>query len=91
LYVFSKTAAVSSYQSYGDMMRFNPHYHCIVLEGGIDETGSFYTYPDKRYLKAHRGFQEASDKTFCWQGSCSAAILRPQFCGAQFYVEGPFL
>jgi hypothetical protein len=24
---------------------FNPHYHCIVLEGGIDETGSFHHIP----------------------------------------------
>jgi hypothetical protein len=55
-----KGGAVVSYQSYGDLMRWNPcssctagtarefafgklrHFHCLVLEGGIDETGSFH-------------------------------------------------
>jgi hypothetical protein len=26
-------------------MRWNPHYHCLVLEGGIDEAGSFHHIP----------------------------------------------
>ena len=30
-----KTGAVISYQSFGDLVRSNPHYHCIFLEGGI--------------------------------------------------------
>jgi len=40
-----KTGIIVSYQSFGDLLRFNPHYHCIVLEGGIDETGSFHHIP----------------------------------------------
>jgi hypothetical protein len=28
-------------------MRLNPHFHCIVLEGGIDEKGSFHHIPIK--------------------------------------------
>ena len=37
-----KTGAIISHQTYGDMLRFNPHWHCIILEGGIDEKDSFY-------------------------------------------------
>jgi len=37
-----KTESVVSYQSYVDLIRWNPHWHCIILEGGIDEKGSFY-------------------------------------------------
>ena len=32
---------VLSYQSSGEFLRWNPHYHCLVLEGGFDETGRF--------------------------------------------------
>jgi hypothetical protein len=39
------TGIVSAFQTYGDMLRFNPHWHCIVLEGGIDENGDFYHAP----------------------------------------------
>ena len=41
-----KTGILVSYQSYGDLMRWNPHYHCLVLEGGIDEAGSFHHIPN---------------------------------------------
>ena len=27
------------------MMRHNPHWHCIILEGGIDEEDSFHHIP----------------------------------------------
>jgi hypothetical protein len=42
-----KTGVIVSYQSFGDLMRWNPHCHCLVLEGGIDEVGSFYHIPIK--------------------------------------------
>jgi len=45
--VSNKTGIIVSYQSFGDLLRFNPHYHGIVLEGGIDETGSFHHMPVK--------------------------------------------
>ena len=40
-----KTGAIVSYQIYGDMLRHNPHWHCIILEGGIDEEDSFHHIP----------------------------------------------
>jgi hypothetical protein len=40
-----KTASVVSYQSFGDLVRWYPHYHCVVLEGVIDEEGLFPSHP----------------------------------------------
>ena len=40
-----ETAAVLAYQSAGDFLRFNPHFHGIVLEGGFDEQGRFIHVP----------------------------------------------
>jgi SOS response regulatory protein OraA/RecX len=31
------TGIVVSFQTYGDMLRFHPHWHCIILEGGVNE------------------------------------------------------
>ena len=36
---------VVAYQSFGDMLRWNPHYHIIVLEGGFDQDGTFFFIP----------------------------------------------
>jgi hypothetical protein len=41
------TGAIISYQSFGDMMRPNSHFHTIILEGGIDNDGSFHSIPIK--------------------------------------------
>jgi len=32
-----QSAAVFAYQTYGDFIRFNPHYHSLILERGFDE------------------------------------------------------
>jgi len=40
-----ESAAVLVFQSAGDFVRFNPHYHGIVLEGGFDEQGRFIHVP----------------------------------------------
>ena len=34
-----------SHQTFGDMLRWNPHRHTIVLEGGFDEYGRFFYIP----------------------------------------------
>jgi len=36
-----QTGIVVSYQTYGDFLRFNPHWHCIVMEGGMDADDRF--------------------------------------------------
>jgi hypothetical protein len=33
------------YQSFGDMMRFNSHWHGIILEGDFDIDGNFVFIP----------------------------------------------
>jgi hypothetical protein len=38
-------AAVLAYQSSGEFLRFHPHVHGIVLEGGFDEQGRFFHIP----------------------------------------------
>jgi len=40
-----RTGMVLAYQSAGEYLKFNPHYHCIVLEGGFDERGRFVHIP----------------------------------------------
>ena len=30
------------HQAFGDMFRWNPHFHAIVLEGGFDNEGTFF-------------------------------------------------
>jgi len=40
-----ESAAVVVFQSAGDFLRFNPHYHGIVLEGGFDAQGRFIHVP----------------------------------------------
>ncbi len=42
-----KKGAIISYQSFGDIMRPNPYWHAIILEGGIDNDGRFQSIPIK--------------------------------------------
>jgi hypothetical protein len=39
------TGMVIAHQTFGDMLRFNPHFHAIVLEGGFDDEGPFFFIP----------------------------------------------
>jgi len=52
-----KTGVIVSYQSFGDLMRWNPHFHCIVLEGVIDEASSFHHIPVKNTAKLAEVFR----------------------------------
>ena len=36
---------VIAHQTFGDMLRWNPHFHAIVLEGGFNNEGTFYYIP----------------------------------------------
>ncbi len=37
------TGIVVAPQTFGDVLRWKPHFHAIVLEGGFDEVGAFFT------------------------------------------------
>ena len=39
------SSAILVYQSFGDMMRFNSHWHGIILEGGFDSRSNFVFIP----------------------------------------------
>lgn len=39
------TGMIIAHQKFGDQLRFNPHFHAIVLEGGFDEEGTFFYIP----------------------------------------------
>jgi hypothetical protein len=39
------TGMVLAYQTSGEFLRWNPHFHCLVLEGGFDERGKFVHIP----------------------------------------------
>jgi len=36
---------IIAHQTFGDMLRWNPHFHAIVLEVGFDEHGRFFYIP----------------------------------------------
>jgi len=35
------SAAVLAFQTFGEFLRWNSHYHAIILEGGFDNEGNF--------------------------------------------------
>jgi len=44
-----RTGMVLAYQTSGEFLRWNPHFHCIVLEGGFDDRGKVSPYAPRRY------------------------------------------
>ena len=40
-----RTGIVLAFQSYGDFLRYNPHFHSLIIEGGFDEDGNFIFIP----------------------------------------------
>ena len=50
------------------MMRFNPHWHCIILEGGIDEKGSFHHIPIKDTFQLTEVFRRRVIQLFVEKG-----------------------
>jgi hypothetical protein len=57
-----------SYQSFKDLLRFNPHHHCLVLGGGIDEADSFHHIPIKDVTSLTRVFRRRVIKLFVDRG-----------------------
>ena len=40
-----RTGLVTDHQTFVDMLRWNPHYNCLVLEGGFNDEGNFVYIP----------------------------------------------
>jgi len=39
------TALIVAHQTFGDLLRWNPHFHALILEGGFDDDGTFFYIP----------------------------------------------
>jgi hypothetical protein len=63
-------------------MRFNPHYHCIVLKDGINETGFFHHIPLQDTAKLSEVFRMRVIKLFVDKGlrdrSCALKLARKE-------------
>ena len=75
-----KTGVLVSYQTYGDMMRHNPHWHCIILEGGIDENGSFHHIPIKDTSQLTELFRRRVIQLFVQKGLLQKSFARRLLC-----------
>jgi hypothetical protein len=71
-----KSAAVVSHQTYGDILRHNPLWHCIILEGGIDENNSFHYLPIKDTSKLTEVFRQRVIKYFVDKGLLESSFAR---------------
>ncbi len=58
------TGSIISHQTYGDMLRFNPHFHSLILEGGINYKHNFYHIPVKDTQCLAETFRRAVIKLF---------------------------
>jgi len=47
------TAAGVAYQPFGDSLRFNPHFHAFILEGGFDALAVITDPPEVRKILRH--------------------------------------
>ena len=60
-----ETAAVLCFQSFGEFLRWNSHFHGLFLEGGFDENGNFIYIP----------FSNLSQMTECFLKACNQALF----------------
>lgn len=53
-----ETAAIIAYESSGDFLRWNSHWHGIILEGAFDKEGNFVYLPELFRRLVIKYFQE---------------------------------
>ena len=63
-----ETAAVLCFQSFGEFLRWNSHFHGLFLEGGFDQSGNFLYIP----------FSNLSQMTECFLKACHQALYRKE-------------
>ena len=59
-----QTGAIMAYESAGDFLRWNSHWHAIVLEGGFTEEGCFVYLPVSDTTKMSELFRRLVIKLF---------------------------
>ncbi len=57
---------VVAHQTFGDTLRWNPHFHAIVLEGGFDDVGTFVHSPFSGLQSMSGGFPPAGKTGVTW-------------------------
>jgi hypothetical protein len=65
---------VLAYQSAGEFLKFNPHFHCLVLEGGFDEAGRFVHIPFGNLHRMSEYFRRMIIKFFLKKKLISATL-----------------
>jgi hypothetical protein len=68
------TGMVLAYQTSGEFLRWNPHFHCLVLEGGFDENGRFVHIPLGNLNRMSEYFRRVIIKFFLKKELISAKI-----------------
>ena len=69
-----RTAMVLAYQTSGEFLRWNPHFHCLVLEGGFEDRGKFVHIPLGDIQRMSEYFRRVIIKFFLKQELISARI-----------------
>ena len=69
-----RTATVLAYQTSGEFLRWNPHFHCLVLEGGFEDRGKFVHIPLGDIQRMSEYFRRVIIKFFLKQELISARI-----------------
>ena len=52
------TGCLLCYQSFGDLLRFNSHFHGVFLEGGFDKDGNFVFIPIHNTERLTQAFRQ---------------------------------
>ena len=71
-----RTGIVLSFQSFGDFLRYNPHYHSLILEGGFVENGNFIYIPIRDLSEMKEYFRHLVIKYFKDTGLLSEKMAR---------------
>jgi hypothetical protein len=64
----ARTGIITAFQTFGDFLRFNPHYHSLVLDGYFDGEGNFIYSPIKQTKKMTEYFRKVVIKHFIENG-----------------------
>jgi|GEM_PF-2730389 len=68
---------VIAHQTFGDMLRWNPHFHTILLEGGFDTEGSFMYLPFSGLDKMTEYFRRTVYTILCREAAIKRTV-RPE-------------
>jgi hypothetical protein len=74
------SAAVLSYQPFGDALRFNPHSHALILEGGFDPQGQFYFLPIHVTARLTQLLRQRTVGLFLTLGLITAKVSETLLC-----------